>query len=205
MSFPRQVAETPADQPPALHERAMDNLRFIRETMERASSFTAVSGWGEVLIGITALGATLLAARQTLTEYWLFVWAGEALLSMAISATAMGLKARAGGTPLLSGPGRKVALGLAPPLFAGALLTPVLYRAHLIGAIPGMWLLLYGTAIVTGGTFSVRVVPVMGICFMVLGTIALFSPYSWGNALMAAAFGGFHIVFGLLIARGHGG
>jgi hypothetical protein len=183
----------------------MDNLRFIRETMERASAFTAVSGWAQAAIGVTALPASLLAARQQSARGWLAVWFVEALLSLIISGWAMSRKARALETPLLSAPGRKVVLSLAPPLFAGALLTVPLYRAHLTDSIPGTWLLLYGTGIVTGGAFSVRIVPVMGLCFMLLGGVALFGPPAWANYWMAAGFGGLHIIFGIVIARRHGG
>src|SRR5215210_5423585 len=200
----RPVPDT-NEQPPALHERAMDNLRFIRETMERASAFTAVSGWAQVAIGMTAIMAAILAARQTSMRAWLGVWFMEALLSLVISGWAMTRKARALETPLLSAPGRKVVFSLAPPLFAGALLTVPLYRAHLDSAIPGVWLLLYGTGIVTGGAFSVRIVPVMGLCFMLFGALALFCPAPWANYLMAAGFGGLHIIFGIIIARRHGG
>jgi hypothetical protein len=193
------------DEPLALHDRAMDNLRFIRETMERAASFTAVPGWGAVIIGVTALAAVWIASRQASPEAWLAVWSGEAMLSLALGVGAVVHKARAAGMPLLSGPAQKFALSLAPPLVAGALLTAVLFLAGLTSALPGTWLLLYGTGIVTAGAFSVRIVPVMGICFMALGALALFSPAAWGNALMALGFGGLHILFGILIARRYGG
>jgi len=182
----------------------MDNLQFIRETMERATSFTAISGWGLVVVGITALGAALLAARRA-TPLWLGIWLGEALLSFLIAGGATMRKARASKAPLFSMPGKRFALSFSPPMMVGALLTGVLYRAGSAGTLPGTWLLLYGTGIVTGGAFSVKVVPVMGLCFMTLGAVALFSPPSWGNGLMAAAFGGLHILFGIIIARRHGG
>jgi len=192
-------------EPPALHDRAMDNLRYIRETMERASAFTAVPGWGQVAIGATALAATYLAAQQPNAKAWLLTWLTEAIIALLISGWSMDRKARATGTPLLSGPGRKVAFSLSPPMAVGALLTVVLFRAGLTNAIPGMWLLLYGTGVVTGGMFSVSVVPVMGICFMVLGAVGLFAPAVWGNWLLAAGFGGLHMVFGIIIARKYGG
>lgn len=200
-----RLAKSTPEELPALHDRAMDNLRYIRETMERASSFTAVPGWGQVAIGVTALVATYVAAHQSTTRGWLGTWLAEAFISLLIAGWLMDRKARASGTPLLSGPGRKVAFSLSPPMMVGALLTVVLFRAGLTGAIPGMWLLLYGTGVVTGGMYSVSIVPVMGICFMALGAAGIFAPAAWGNWLMAVGFGGLHIVFGTIIARRHGG
>ncbi len=200
-----RLAQPPADQPPALHDRAMDNLRYIRETMERASAFTAVPGWGQVVIGVTALVASYLSAQQTTVGGWLKTWLAEALISVLIAGWSMDRKARAAGTPLLAGPGRKVAFSLSPPMIVGALLTVVLFRAGLPNAIPGMWLLLYGTGVVTGGMFSVNIVPIMGICFMVLGAVTLFTSPSVGNWSMALGFGGLHIIFGTIIARKYGG
>jgi hypothetical protein len=183
----------------------MDNLRYIRETMERASAFTGISGWGQVAIGVTALGATFLGAAQATLKSWLMVWIGEALVSLLIAGWSMDRKARAANMPLFSGPGRKVAFSLSPPLVAGALLTVILYRQHLTNSIPGTWLLLYGVGVVTGGMFSVRIVPVMGLCFMTLGAVALFAPAAFGNWLLAAGFGLLHISFGIVIARRYGG
>lgn len=200
-----RLIQPPTDEPPALHARAMDNLRYIRETMERASYFTAVPGWGQVAIGSTALIAAYIAWRQSTATAWLETWIAEGVISLLIAGWSMDRKARALQVPLLSGPGRKVAFSLTPPIFVGGLLTVVLYRQGSIGIIPGVWLLLYGTGVVTGGMFSVRVVPVMGLCFMLLGAVALFCPAGWGNLFMAAGFGGLHLVFGVIIARRHGG
>ena len=191
--------------PPALHDRAMDNLRFIRETMERATAFTAVPGWGQVSIGVTAIFAALVASAQKSFGAWLAVWLAEAALSLAIAGWAMYRKASAAATPLLSQPGRKLLINFSPPMLVGALLTVVLYREGLTGLLPGVWLLLYGTGVVTGGAFSVRPVPFMGLCFMLVGAGALFGPPAWGDALMAAGFGLLHIIFGLHIARRYGG
>jgi len=193
------------DEPPALHDRAMDNLRFIRETMERASAFTAVPGWGQVAIGVTAMFAALVASQQRSPFEWLAVWMAEAAVSAAIAGWTMYRKAHASDTPLLSSPGRKLLVNLAPPVFVGALLTVVFWRAGLTAQLPGLWLLLYGTGVVTGGAFSVRPVPFMGLCFMFLGAGALFLPAAWGDALMAAGFGLLHVIFGLHIARNYGG
>jgi hypothetical protein len=198
--LPRRPAE-----PVALDDRARDNLRFIRETMERAGSFTAVPGWGGVAMGITALGAAAIASRQTTQLGWLLTWIGEAIVAIGIASWTTFSKARDAGTPLFSGPGRRFAYSFAPPIFVGALLTLVLVRSGFIAAVPGMWLLLYGTGVVTGGAFSIRIVPLMGLCFMVLGAVALFCPPGWENAFLAGGFGGLHVIFGAVIARKYGG
>jgi len=183
----------------------MDNLRFIRETMEGAAFFTAVSGIGEVAVGITALIASWIGSRQTTPWDWLQVWLWDALAAFLLTTGAIAWKARRSEQSLFSKPGRRFALGLFPPLIAGALLTPVLYFSGNVGMLPGLWLLLYGTGVVTGGAFSVRTVPVMGIAFMALGAVALVAPLAWRDALLAAGFGGLHILFGLFIAWRHGG
>lgn len=183
----------------------MDNLRFIRETMERAASFTAVPGWGGVAVGITALAAAAIASVQPTPERWLGVWLGEAVLSLVIATWAMHRKARAAKAPIFSGAGNRFLLSFLPPMIVGALLTVFIVRANVPGMLPGTWLLLYGTGVVTGGAFSVRVVPVMGLCFMVTGAIALFAPPEWDDLLMAIGFGLLHIVFGFVIARRYGG
>ncbi|MGB2669976.1 MAG: hypothetical protein WAO11_04575 [Candidatus Acidiferrum sp.] len=192
-------------EPIPIDARAADHLQYIRETMERAAEFTAVPGWGGVAMGITALSAAFLAARQSSPRAWLAVWLIEAFVAVAIAAPAAATKAHRANSALLSGPGRKFLFSFAPPIVVGGLLTFALFSAGAASVLPGVWLLLYGTAIVTGGAFSVRVVPVMGFCLMSLGATALFVPAAWGDTFMAAGFGVVQIGFGIWIARHHGG
>ena len=192
-------------EPIPIDARAADHLRYIRETMECAAEFTAVPGWGGVAMGITALAASFVAARQSSPRAWLAVWLVEAFVAVAIAAPAAATKARRANSTLLSGPGRKFLLSFAPPIIVGGLLTFALYAAGAASVLPGVWLLLYGTAIVTGGAFSVRIVPVMGFCLMILGAASLIAPAAWGDAFMAAGFGALQIGFGIWIARHYGG
>jgi hypothetical protein len=195
----------PRHEPVALSDRAMDNLRFIRETMERSASFTAVSGGAGVGMGLLALTASWIAWLQPTSERWIAVWLGAALLSFLTALAGMALKARAAGMPLASGPGRKFAVSFAPPILIGGILTAALYLNGQVHLLPGTWLLLYGAAVVTGGAHSVRIIPSMGVGFILLGAFALFAPAAWGDAFMAAGFGVLHVAFGVLIARRHGG
>ena len=185
--------------------RALGDLRYIRATIESASSFTALSGWGQVVVGVTALAAALVAARQASVAGWILVWSAEAVLAGIIAFLTTARKAERAGTSVLSGPGRRFVLSFLPPMAVGALLTLWLYRAGATSALPGTWMLLYGAGVITGGAFSVRVVPAMGIAFMMAGAMSLFAPTAWADALMALTFGGLHLAFGFYIARRHGG
>src|SRR5215470_16047422 len=161
--------------------------------MEDAVCFTAVSGVGEIAVGLSAFAAAFLAARAATPLGWLLTWLGEACLAFVLTGSAIVWKARQAGLSLVSRPGRRFALGLFPPLIAGALLTAALFAAGALWVLPGLWLLLYGTGVV------------MGLGFMALGALALLAPAAWGNALLAAGFGGLNLIFGLFIARRHGG
>jgi len=201
----RPLRALPPDEPPALHARAIDNLRFIRETMERAGAFTAVSGRGMIAVGTLATGAALLSLAVRTPLQWLALWLATAAVALAIAAVTMHRKARAAQSTLLTGPARKLVLAFAPPMAAGAALTLVLYQHGLVPMLPGVWLLLYGTAVVTGGAFSVRILPALGLALMALGGVALLAPASWGDWLLGVGFGAAHIAFGALIARRYGG
>jgi len=202
---PMRAKDATSNGPIALDRRAIDNLRFIRETMERAVAFTAVSGWGLILTGVVACVAGVLAARTDDRRAWLEVWLGAAAIGFSVSALAMWRKARRSQTSLLSKPGRKLMINFSPPISAAVLLTAALVRSEQFDLLPAMWMLLYGAGVTTGGAFSVRPVPLMGVCFMLMGAFALFGGSAWRDGLMVASFGGLHLVFGFLIARKYGG
>jgi hypothetical protein len=195
-------AHPPSSQP--LEVRAAEDLNFIRQTMERSTTFTAVPGWGQVLLGLTAVPAAWLASRHAFDRQWLEIWMGEAVLAVSIGISAIQRKAARHGLPWTSGPARKVALSFAPAAIAAAILTVPLLRAHLGSMLPGTWLLLYGVGVMAGGAFSVSIIPVMGAVFILLGATSFVMP-GLGNWFMAAGFGGLHIIFGVWIARRHGG
>ncbi|MEK6253661.1 MAG: hypothetical protein N2B05_03090, partial [Gemmatimonadales bacterium] len=198
-----RLEEDPAA-PTALSDRAIENLSFIRRTMEASGTFTAVSGLGTMAMGALAVGAGVLASRVPFAEEGLRIWAGTAVLSSVVGGYALVRKARRRQESTLSGPGRKFLLNFMPAVIAGAALTGALAGAGLMALLPGMWLLLYGTGVVTGGAFSVRVVPAMGLAFMAMGILGLAIP-TWGQTLMVVGFGGLHLAFGAIIAWRYGG
>ena len=205
---------------PQLHRRAMDNLEFIRETMARAADVTAVSGWGIAASGVVALGAAALATHTHDGPRWTEIWLATAALALPLSGGAAAWKARAAarrrGTPTLTGSGRRLLLSFLPPFTVGALLTGALVHAGLYTLLPALWLLSYGAGVATGGAFSVRTVPYMGLAFLTTGVVALVgdllvpvavavAPGRWETACMAVGFGLLHLGFGAYIARRHGG
>jgi len=189
----------------ALHEHAAANLHYIRETMERAGSFTAVPGWGGVLMGLCGLAAAVIGWPHQGTRTWLWVWLAAAAVATACGAVAMALKMRAKGLPAVSRPARQFGLSFAPPIFAGALLTIALARTEALSLLPGVWLLLYGTAVVCAGTYSARIVPLIGVLFLFLGAIAILSSGAVAQVCLGLGFGLLHLVFGAIIARNYGG
>lgn len=200
MTPPPDAPRRPAD----LGDRALDNLSFIRDTMERATAFTGVPGWGGVAMGATAVAAAVLAAGAATPGGWLGTWLAEAVLAFLIGAWSLGRKSRRQRFSTRSRPVRQFFLSFFPPLAVGVLLTVVLWRSGLPQFLPGTWLLLYGTAVVTGGAFSVRAVPLMGAVLMAIGAAAILWP-AWGDLAMGTGFGAVQIGFGWYIARRHGG
>jgi len=190
---------------PGLNSRALADVRYIRQTMERAGVFTAVPGAGGIGMGVVGFAAAVVASRQNSFEAWLLTWLAAAAIAVCLGLVTMLRKARRADLALARGPGLRFALSLVPPLLAGGALTAALYRTGQIQLLPGTWLVLYGAATITGGAFSVRVVPVMGACFMLLGVAALFAPQGLGDWFLAAGFGALQIVFGVIIMRKHGG
>ncbi len=204
MNMPARKLDGPGDAPVALHDRAIDDLRFIRETMVRSGAFTAISGWGVAAMGVVAVGAFLLARGAT-PGGWVAVWMGSAVVSSLVSMGATMMKAKRIGETLTQGPGRRLVLGAAPALAVGGLLTVPILQTGRIELLPTMWILLYGTAVTAGGAFSVRPVPLMGLAFLATGAATLLLPAGYENATMLGAFGGLHLVFGAWIAWRHGG
>jgi hypothetical protein len=183
----------------------MDNVRYIRDMMERSTSFTAVPGFGGMLMGVTAIAAAYVSSLQTSPQLWLIVWLAEAALAFAIGLLSMWQKSKLGGQSLFSVPARKFAFGFTPALVAGVVITLGLWRYEYYEIMAPVWMLCYGASVVTGGAFSVRVVPVMGWVFIASGAVAFALPAAYGNYMMAASFGLVHIVFGAIIARRYGG
>jgi hypothetical protein len=228
MSNPKNIRPLPPAERIPLHARAADNLAFIRTTMANSTEFTGVSGVGMMGMGVVGLIGAWLATRWESAEvlrrspqaytvsdqWWLDCWTGVAIIGCALGVLGLVFKSRKHGTPVLFGAGRKFLLNFSPAIVAGIALSQMLYVNGLDRYLPAVWLLMYGVAVISGGAFSIPIIPVMGVCFMLAGVLTFFLPQTVLNApgtvrptdiVLAASFGGLHLGFGALIARKHGG
>lgn len=184
-------------------QQAQEALAYIRKTMESASTFTAVSGWGLIVAGCAGAVAAWLASTLG-NPTSLRIWIPTATFAIALSMVANAWKAQRLGVPLWSGSFRKLAWVMTPVLVAGAMLTYGLHRSGAHPLLPALWLALYGAGVTAGGTLSVRAIRGMGIILLALGGAALAWP-QYGGWLLAAGFGAVHIGFGYVLVRRYGG
>lgn len=204
--MPLRLSKSDSPPPVSLHERAADNMAFVRGMMERSTHFTAVPGWGGVAMGTSAIAAAVIASLQSKPESWLAVWSAEAAVASLIALVSIVAKARRNAVPLGSGPARRFALCLLPALAAGAVLTVACVQNQSFSLLPMIWLLLYGVGVCSAGAVSSpTVVLALGLSLIVGGAAAALSPAEWGNWYLAAFFGVGHIVAGAVIIKHHGG
>jgi hypothetical protein len=190
---------------PSLDQQAAESLAYIRHTMARSASFTAVPGWGGMGMGVVGVAAGIIGARLSDDMTWLALWLGAAAVSVPIGFVAMIAKAHRHAVPLWSPAGRRFAQAFLPALLAAAILTVLLVREGHVELLPPTWLLLYGAGVMAGAASSVPVLSVIGIAFIVCGAGAALTAPAWGNLWLGTGFGALHIVFGFVIARKHGG
>lgn len=179
--------------------KALQNLAFVRETMENAGAFTTVPGWGMVAIGFSAMVTSFITIFISNPVIWMSIWILEAIIAIAIGLTSISLKNNKLGLTILHGIGLRFMINLCIPILAAVPLSFVLWKHNLTFHMPDVWLLLYGTSIITAGSYSLRLVLFMGCSFFALGCIGMLFPVIPKDALMFFGFGVFHCLFGMLI------
>jgi len=192
-------------EPTQLGTSAAENLRYIRDTIEAARTFTTIPAKGCIAMGIAAIAAAGLESYPPLAAHWLPIWLIAAVVSCTLALFFMETKARKQGLSLRRTVAVRFFLTLAPAFVAGGVLTVALQDVVARDVIAGIWLLLYGVGIAACGVFSIPVVLIAGFAFMGLGTVTLAAPPEWAPAMLAVGFGGIHIALGAIILKDHGG
>jgi hypothetical protein len=188
----------------SLDRQAAESIAFIRHTMARSASFTAVPGWGGMAMGIIGVIAAVVASRADAMT-WLAIWLGAAAVAVPLGFVAMIVKTHRHAVPLWSPAGRRFAQGFLPSIAVAAILTVLLVREQRFDLLPATWLLLYGAGVMAGGSASVATLAWTGATFIGCGVAAGVTPPAWGDLWLGVGFGAAHIGFGFIIARRHGG
>ncbi len=182
----------------ALDTHALGTLQYIRASID-AAGLLAVPGSAGIAMGAVGILAALLVSLKALAAHWLEIWLSAGLVAIAFGTILMAHQVISRGTTLYRGPLRRFLMCLCPPLLVGALLTWQLWLHAQTGLIPGVWLLMYGCAVMAASTLTRRALAVMGALLAVLGIIALQAPAGYQNAVLGVGFGGLHLLFGILI------
>ncbi len=190
--------------PIPIESRALGTLAYIRTSIESAGSMV-VPGMAGITMGIIGIVATVVASVPSAAPYWLQIWLVAAAIALAVGGAMMAREAAQSGHARYLGPVRKFLLCLCPALFAGAALTFVMRRADTTNLIPGVWLLLYGCAVLSASTVTIartmKLICIMGSLFMLLGLLALISPLATHTLILGMGFGALHTIFGMLIGQ----
>jgi hypothetical protein len=190
--------------PIPIESRALGTLAYIRTSIETSGSM-AVPGMAGIVMGIIGIFATIVASLPRAAPHWLEIWLIAAAIASALGAAMMAREASQSGHALYLGPVRKFLLCLCPALLAGAAVTFALYRTGTTSLIPGVWLLLYGCAVLSASTVTIartmKLICIMGALFMVLGVLAFAAPPSAHTVILGMGFGALHTVFGILIGQ----
>jgi hypothetical protein len=192
------------DFPVRIETRALGTLAYIRRSIDSSASM-AVPGTAGVAMGTVGLAAAICASFPRWAPYWMQIWMVAGAIAFVGGGALMAREAAQSGHARYLGPVRKFMLCLCPALFAGGVLTMVLWRANMQGLLPGTWLLLYGCAVVSASTVTVaatmRLLCIMGALFAALGSIAFALPAGPHTSMLGLGFGVLHIAFGLLVGR----
>ncbi|HTV95321.1 MAG TPA: hypothetical protein VME42_04945 [Steroidobacteraceae bacterium] len=192
------------DFPIPIETRALGTLAYIRRSID-ASASMAVPGMAGVVMGAIGMLAAILASMPHWASFWLLIWASAGGIAFLVGGALMAREAAQSGHARYLGPVRKFILCLCPALLAGAVLSVVLWHAHMDGLLPGTWLLLYGCAVLSASTVTVastmRLLCIMGALFVALGSCAFVLPAGSHTAMLGLGFGVLHVVFGLLVGR----
>jgi hypothetical protein len=190
--------------PIPIESRALGTLAYIRRSIDSSGSM-AVPGMAGVVMGGIGIIATIVASVPHGVAHWLGIWLVAAAVALVVGGATMARQAADSGHARYLGPVRKFLLCLCPALFAGAVLTFLLWRTNETQMIPGVWLLLYGCAVLSASTVTVartmRLISIMGVLFMLLGLLAFASPPRMHTAILGLGFGALHSIFGVLIGR----
>jgi hypothetical protein len=204
MNRPTAVFPIHSEAPVAIESSALGTLAYIRASIESSSSMH-VPGMAGIVMGVIGLLAAIVVSLPRWAAHWLGIWLAAAAVAFLLGGALVARQIVQRGHTRYLGPARKFLLCLCPALFAGAMLTLVFVSAGMTNVIPGMWLLLYGCAVLSASTVTIagiaKLICIMGALFVALGMITFALPTMAHTAMLGLGFGVLHVIFGFLIGR----
>src|SRR5487761_606791 len=188
----------------AMDRHALGTLNYIRASIDAAGAL-AVPGTAGTAMGAVGLVAAGVASVPALSGHWLLIWLAAAAVGAGLGVILVARHRSGVGLPLYRGPARRFVLSLCPALLAGGVLTAVLLQVGEARLIPGVWLLLYGCAVLSATLMTapamMRLLGAMGALFVVCGAVAFEVSPRWHNVLLGGDYGLLHVVFRFLNRR----
>jgi len=203
-------------------DRASRQLAAIRELMERPVRYSTQSGLSGIIAGAAAVAGCFADSAisnayayepATAVGINMIVWAGVFAAAFAGATICTRLRERKQGMPFWSNVKKRILRTILPPFVAGVGLTAAIVYRHfayplgpnLWGLIPAVWMLFYGVALWQVGQFSVPEVRALAVAFLLAGLACAGELHTWPYVTLGVTFGGFHIVYGVVVWLRHGG
>ena len=197
-----------------------EDIRAIREIMQRSTRFISLSGLSGIVAGLVALIAAFLAWRidpdlfrsiplpavgTSPASLGHLVALSIATLLIAISESFVFTlrSARKNREYIWNVHFRQLLVQLAIPLLTGGVICLYLAFAGLINLVPPMMLIFYGLALIGASKYTLKDIFGLGVLEIGLGLTGLFLP-AYGLWLWATGFGLFHIVYGIRMYINYG-
>jgi len=200
-------------------DKATEELKVIRALMERPIRYSTMSGLSGILAGLAALAGLAV-------DWWVWwnfpysralvlsgaVWLGVFAAAFLAALICTRVRERRHGLAFWTPVKRRVLEAISAPAVAGFGLSGAIAlrmwgdpASDLWAAVAPCWMLFYGVALWQLGAFSPKEVRCLGAAFLAGGLVsAVFLPYD-PFASLGATFGGFHIVYGIVVWIRHGG
>lgn len=195
----------------------IEDLKDIKDMMNKSSKFISLSGWSGISIGILALLASLIAYQRILSYKDISVYntgwglANELFVIGFITlfvSLFMGIiftyqKSKRLGQKIWNQQTKNLLWNLFIPLVIGGALCLSLFNQGLFIYIAPLTLIFYGLALINASKYTFTEIRSLGITNCVLGLLGI-NFVGYGLLLWSIGFGILHIIYGILMKVKHG-
>lgn len=185
---------------------AAQNLESIRILMERTGRYSNFSAVSAATAGTLAIAAAAVCRWREISfdvphPWWKLIalWAAVFAVAFLQNLFWTWVHARRRGERVWTHLTRAMTMAVLPGFFTGGVLTGFAIVERRLDMLPGIWMLMYGTAVLGAALFAGRNLKIFGALFLLMGAFTIHWR-QYGVEMMAASFGLLHLGLGLLIA-----